>query len=271
MLARLSMMAIRPRWSMPIMNTLTGINRDMLRAACGRCRSWLWIAYAIVLVWGAVTILGKTYFDESNALEAMKTCDMTVNMRSDGQPIPEDKIDALADSFPFIHIRAQRDAICDVFSKCDTDPQTGLKLFRKGLDADGSKNSHVIALTCAVYLARAQQRPVTDSKAGVLEKQDAERILAHLDPAKEPDADVRKVALRTLSDLTVLTDDKGVDRYSKLPEGTTGSVKTHADTFNGKPVLLIRWSSPETALAWWKQFAAGKDLWDMAQQRFVVP
>jgi hypothetical protein len=233
----------------------------------GGLPTWLWIAFAVVVIVGVIGIGGRQRFAENAAFEAMKTCEATAE---DTTPRKQ-KLDGLNDYYPILHIAAQRDAVCDVFSQCDTQPLRGLKLFRKGLDAESNKSSRIVALACAVYLARAQTHPVAEFEPGVLEKEDFERILAHLDPAKESDVEVRRVALRALSDLTVLGDEKGVERYEKMPAGKDGTVKTHPDKLNGKNVVLVRWSTPEAALAWWAENAKPPAQWDAHAQRFTIP
>ena len=257
---------------------------------------WLLAAFALVFVLGVILVGGKAHFDENAAFDAMSNC----GARLFEKVIRDERYsnylnlirDGTHDGFGNIHVNAQRDGVSRVVSICDVDPATGLRLFRRALD-NGNVSAKLVALYCANFLARSQNRPAPESVKGVLEAEDFARILTKLDPVKEADEEVRLVALKAMSDLVVLLQTTAKERYEKLPadsavpvaaatdaakksdepkesEDLFKSIKTHEEKLDGKAVLLIRWTSPGLARAWWKEQAAG-GAWDKERQRFVIP
>lgn len=255
---------------------------------------WLLATFALVFVMGAILVVNKPRIDEKAAYEAMSGCDARLFEKVNRDERYSNYLhlirDGTHDGFGSIHVNAQRDGIARVVSICDVEPATGLRLFRRALDG-GNVSAKLVALYCANFLARSQGRPEPENVKGVLEAEDFNRILSKLDPANEPDEEVRLAALRAMADLVVLTQATAKERYEKLPadaavsdaakkaeaptapkegEDVYKSIKTHEEKWDGKPVLQIRWSSPALARAWWKAQAGG-GAWDKARQRFVIP
>lgn len=189
-------------------------------------------AFAVVIVAGAVSILGHAHFAENANFESMKDAEAHVNPdlreRGDDGQVYTVKPNGLADGYAIIKIDKERDNIAAIVSICDrTDPALGLRLFRRALESN-NKSAKLIALYCADYLAHSQATPSQRLK-GVLEASDVDHIVALLDAKNEPDLEVRKYALRALSDLVVLTDaaavaaveanSKADSKYTKISDG----------------------------------------------------
>ncbi|MEI6235726.1 MAG: hypothetical protein WCT04_21935 [Planctomycetota bacterium] len=274
--------------------------------------TWLIVAFGITLVAGAVLILGRAHFAENSLYDSMTTCDAFVKPdigeRGESGKFESVRPNGLGDGYALIRIRKERESIASLVALCDRDdPIAGRRLFRKALDT-GNKSAKIVALHCANYLAHSQTTPAPRADIGVLESEDFDRLLAKLDSTKEIDADVRKAALRAMSDLVIITnsaavtaftaDSKAETRYTVVTDAVreatmktldadakeSGDVEKetrdkrrdikivlHSDTLNGKPVLLIRWSTPGLALAWWKENVKEGAKWDNALQRFVFP
>ncbi len=271
---------------------------------------WLIAAVLVVLAIGAVLILGRGYFAESAAFDAMTSCDAKISPylreRAEDGNFVWTKPNGTDDNFGSIRINAHRDEIAAIVSLCESDPPLALRLFEKALKSD-SKSAKIVALYCANYLARSQTtpQPVRDEKGrivtGVLDASHFELMKGLLE--KGNDLDVRKAALRAVSDLVIITNSKAIDE-AKNPKAESTFAKistemeaaaitdveppdpkedkdtkdktrdlkivTRKETLNGHEVLLVRWSTPALALAWWKEYAKDGH-WDKDEQRFVVP
>ncbi len=193
----------------------------------------LMIAFALVILAGAVSILGHARFAENANFESMKDAEAHVNPdlreRGDDGQVYTVKPNGLADGYAIIKIDKERENIAAIVSLCDsTDPAQGLRLFRRALESN-NKSAKLVALYCADYLAHSQTSPSPQRLKGVLEVSDVEHIVALLDAKSEPDLEVRKYALHALSDLVVLTDagaiaaveanSKADNKYTKISDG----------------------------------------------------
>ncbi len=252
---------------------------------------FVWLFGALILVVGLVLYLGREKFDEDAAFITMTNCNAHLYERNaagkgrqSSSPYIRSLRDGLDDSFAIKHASEDRDGLAHVVELCDTQPQTGLRLFRRAMDSE-SASAKIVALYCSTFLARSQVRPQPDTKHGVLEAEDFARILKAANPATESNFEVRASAMKAISDLTVITNIKDKERYEKLPPMTnltpapnqpseydSGSreVKTKESTLNGEKVLLVRWSHLDLAQAWLNTHAKDGAAWDKEKQRYVI-
>jgi len=276
----------------------------------------LWVVLGVVLSAGILGLSLRGMWRESTYWDAMQTCEA----KGPGYPVKEPgsdnfyiKPNGTYDRYGLLRINRHREEIAAIVGLCDTDSAFAHKLFIKAL-REGNPSARMVALYCANFLARAQERPYPAREKGVLDASDFELIAEQMNYAQRNEVksnsaeaiDVRKAALSAFSDLIVITNPQALadfDKSKDAPPYSTVSpameeaakaafsdeiskdeqpIKEDRDkskeikialrkaAFNGKPVLLIRWSSPTLAHEWWK--AHGKDgKWDGDVQRFVIP
>jgi hypothetical protein len=212
------------------------------------------------------------------ALTAMNDCEASVLPGS----ILAEANDGLSDAYGLVKFRMHQSEITKLLSLCETDPPLGLRIFREAMDR-GNVSAKLVAMNSAFYLTLHKQ----------LEAEDFQRIVSHLPPdgTARPDSaadkdgqaivsDLRRVAQRAVSDLTVIEDVGHAASYEVLPEGLPkpppdgrpARVQTRQSRVSGfdEPVLLVRWSDAEVAYKWW-QAVAKQGHWDKEKQRFVIP
>ena len=264
------------------------------------------LVVGLALIFGRDRLAENATFDAMNNSEA--AIRHVLHERDENKDYVKVFPNGLAEDYGLVRINKEREAIAAYMSLCDrADPATGLRLFRRAF-AEGNKSAKLVAISCANYLAHSQTTPAPQTEKGVLEASDFKLLLDSLDLKKEPDLDIRKAALHAVSDLVVIvnaaainalsTDPKAQTPYTKISDAMLKvtqdnldadtskedatkekkafdrrrdiKVALHKDLVNTKPVLLVRWSSPTLALAWWNEFAKdGK--WDQDMQRFVLP
>jgi hypothetical protein len=216
----------------------------------------LYVAFILVIVIGALIFLTRetrlvngTYNDISNAEAA------TIKYKKGkGQ---EEKLvdvnDGLLDEYGSVVIKANNESVGSFLSLCDINPPAALQVFRRSLD-DGNKSAKMIALYSTFYMV----------PKCALDDKDLQRVIDRLDPDKEKDDDIRRVAQKTLSDLIVIkSSDK--TKFEALP----ADIKSSGDDWPANNVVVreekrgdvtqlrVRWSNPNTAFAWWKLHGAG--------------
>jgi len=236
------------------------------------------VAFLGVLAVGILLGATRELRTEVAALKAINECEATAWASEDG----------LSDAYGLVQFRLQRAEVAAYLSLCETNPKLALRVFRQALDK-GNTSGKLVAMYSAAYLTAHKQ----------LEDSDFQRILAQLKPevketAPSPNplpqgerqADLRKVAQRVVSDLTVIDDTAHPSRYEVVPAGLPPPAKGVKDPESeprphkvqtgeeklqdsGQAVLYVRWSSPDVALKWWEDMAA-KGRWDKDLQRFVI-
>jgi hypothetical protein len=165
--------------------------------------------------------------------------------------------DGLLDEYGSVVIKANNESVGNYLSLCDTNPPAALKIFRRSLD-EGNKSAQLIGLYSLFYLV---------PKCAV-EPADLQRVIDRLDPDKEKDDDIRRVAQKTLSDLLLIkSSDK--TKFEALPpeikssgdEWPTNNVLIREEKRGDTAQLRVRWSNPNTAFAWWKQHSGANGRW----------
>ena len=217
----------------------------------------------LMLIIAGVIFLGmRQSLRESAAYNAIQNCDAFTLKQKDkeGKTVTHD--DGLSEMFGLIQFKNNDAEISKLFSYCETDPDIALNVYRRAM-TQGNSSAKTIAAYSAFLLANR----------GVLEASDFALLRKCLDKAEN--FEVRKVAQRAVSDLTVLKRIDASDKYEVLPAmPTAGSdepsrrVATHKESLNGVEVLYPRWSTPDLADAW---MTANAGAWDMKLQRFVIP
>jgi len=132
---------------------------------------------------------------------------------------------------------------------------------------EGNRNSRMVGLGAAFYLA--QRKHMTQA--------DWERLVARLNPERESELDVRRVAQRSIADLLLIKERPAKGALLATPEGfketdsEAPTARTELRDFNyeGAKYFQVRWTSPALAFAWLQQHGkSGK--WDEKLQRFII-
>jgi hypothetical protein len=173
----------------------------------------------------------------------------------------------LLDEYGSVSVKNNSETVGSFLSLCDINPPAALQIFRKSMD-DGNKSARLIALYSTFFLV----------PKCALDKEDLQRIIVRLDPDKENDADVRRVAQKTLSDLVLIKNVAGKTTYEALPpdiksssdEWPSNNVVVREEKTADGSQLRVRWSNPNTAFAWWKQHGE-KGHWSPERNAWEIP
>ena len=247
----------------PVAADMVPSNDKEIEAKDGRgLPLWLKLSFAVCIALGALMWLTRQSRTESGAYSAISSCDASVLAESDG----------LKDLYGLVQFKSNSSEVANFMSLCASDPDLARRVFRRALD-EGNKSARLIALSSAFYLSAN------------LQKEDIERIVRHLSAETEKEADVRRAAQRVLSDLTVIKDAGEASKYQAVPDGLpepaagapSHSIQTKEETWSKEQVLLVRWTDPELANAWWKGIGSTGALTAMNEgekglerQRFVI-
>lgn len=223
---------------------------------------------AVVGVLVAGILLGSTreLRIESAAQNALADCGATTEPETDG----------LSDNYGIVRFQSHIAEIDSYLSLCETNPKLALRIFREALGGKLGVSGELVALQSAFYLTSHKQ----------LESNDFQVILGLME-TEGTVAEMRKVAQRVVSDLTVIEDVEHARSYEIIPAGLPPPVTDPKDkdshpkphkvqtkeeklTASGKAVVLVRWSSPDVAAKWWETMAT-QGHWDAELQRFVIP
>ena len=220
---------------------------------------------AILIVLGIVIAVLRPGLNEASVYSGMQGADTKLFSQkdSDGKPVVIN--DGLNEMFGLVEFHNNDADVSRYYTYCGSDPKMALRVFRKAM-TEGNVSSKIIAAHGSLFLA----------ESGALEASDYELLRGALDPAQPPE--VRKVAQRAVSDLTALKSVDAAARYEEIPSDVPAPEKgdparkiaTHKEALFGTPVLYVRWTSPDLAVAWLKANAP-KGAWDAKQQRFVIP
>ncbi|MGD0088960.1 MAG: hypothetical protein ABSE73_03500 [Planctomycetota bacterium] len=238
---------------------------------------WLIVAFLGVLFAGILLGATREWREEQEALQALNDCEATV-LKPNGVSVD----DGLSDHYGLVHFRSHRREITTYLSLCETQPQLALRIFRKAMST-GNNSAKLVALYSAFYLTSHKKLEDRDKQ---LEDKDFQLILACMRPV-EQESEQQKVAMRVVSDLTVIDDPGHASRYQLVPSGLPPPAKDPKDKDSEppphkvqiteetlrdfeKPVLCVTWSSPVVAFRWWESMAA-QGHWDRELQRFVIP
>jgi hypothetical protein len=217
----------------------------------------LTIAFILLIGAGVLLLATRDMFAENAAFNAISTSEASV--------LPEEN--GTTDFYGMVQFRKNSDDVADLLSLCEMKPEIARRVFHRALK-DGNKQARMIAIHSANFLAGAGKFDAEDFKA----------LLARLDPAVEAEADVRKVAQRRISELTILTNVKNEEKYNALPanlpplgeKAPSYAIRTRKQKIGFNEVLAVRWSNDALASAWWKENAAA-GAWDAKQNCFVIP
>lgn len=214
-------------------------------------------AFVGLLVAGILLAATRGLRQEVAALKALNGCAATV--------LPKVE-DGLSDTYGLVQFQMHRAEVGEYLSLCEMKPALALKVFREAMDK-GNASAKLVAMYSAFYL----------TQRGQLDGEDLERIAEHLGKDREPD--LRKVAQRALSDLTVIDDVAHPTQYEALPvplpkpgeDAQPHKVQTKEEKLRstGKQVLLVRWSDADLAEKWWQVWAK-QGRWDQGLQRLVI-
>ncbi len=225
----------------------------------------------LLIAVGAIVISARPKMLKSNAFEALQHCEATV-FRPNNAERKAQTDDGLNELYGVIHIKQDKPELSHYFSYCETDPELALEVYRRAMK-EGNLSAKTIAAYSSFFLA----------SRGVFEASDFDLLRkclqkGELKDNKDPNVDLRKVAQRALSDLTVIKNVKDASRYEELPpnlpprgsEEKSRAIKTRTEQLGGQDVLYVRWSSAEVAEGWWTANGS-KGAWDPKLKRFVIP
>ena len=232
------------------------------------------VVCVLMIAAGAMLMLARPAQIKSSSFSAMETCDATtykpmqqVPGERESKPVPVEN--GLSEKYGLIQIKANKAELSRLFTYCETEPALALEIYRRAM-AQGNASAKTIAAYSSYFLA----------VRGVLEASDFELLRKCLE--KSPDAekttDLRKVAQRAISDLTVIKSARDAAKYEEVPANMAPiavgelarAIKTNPEKFDGQDVLFVRWSSADVAEAWWNVHGP-KGAWDEKLQRFVIP
>ncbi len=190
------------------------------------------VAFAIVLVGGAVLIFGRDHFAENAMFDSINGSEAVIRHvlhEKDGSgKYVAIKPNGLAEDYGLVRINKERESVAAYISLCDrVDPAAGLRLFRRAM-TEGTKSAKLVAIHSANYLAHSQPTPAPQAEKGVLEASDFKLLLDAMDLKKEPDMDVRKAALHAVSDLTVIVNPSAIAALKADPKAETNYTKVSA-------------------------------------------
>jgi len=232
---------------------------------------WLYLAFLLAIACGITVYFGREPWLAAKIYRDLNNSGASLVRGSEkdrsGRVIDYDINDGIDDRFGIVQFRESAASIASLMSQCETHPRMAQQIFRRCMD-EGNKSARLVALKSAFFLI-AQNH---------LEQPDLERIIASIDGSREKDPEVRKAAQRALADMIVLKDVTGKLKYEALPaeipksegEWPSPRIETLEETRDGAKQLRIRWSNPDTALAWWKQYGA-KGKWSPVESAWVIP
>lgn len=234
--------------------TLNTIIPKPIQLACG----------ALILI-GALVLVTRPGFTESSLYSGLQGADakLFAQKDKDGKSVPIN--DGSHELFGMVQFHNNDAEVARYYTYCESKPEMALRVFRKAM-TEGNASAKIIAAHGSLFLA----------ESGTLEASDYELLRKCMD--KSESADVQKVAQRAVSDLTVIKSVDAPAKYEEVPADlpAAGSddpprkVATHKEELFNVPVLYVRWSSPDVAVAWLNANAA-KGAWDGKLQRFVIP
>jgi hypothetical protein len=231
----------------------------------------LYIAFLVAIVGGITLYAGREPWLASklysDANEASASVVKHIYRNRDERVVEEDIINGFDDRFGIVQFRAHADSVAKLLSQCEENPALATKVVRRCMD-EGNKNARLIAMYAAFFLISKNQ----------LDRSDIDRLLSCIDGSKEKDADVRKAAQRMLSEFILLKDASAKLKYEALPndipksegEWPSPRIETSEESRKDTKQLRVRWSNPDTALAWWKQHG-DKGSWSAADHAWVIP
>jgi hypothetical protein len=218
----------------------------------------------LFIVLGGIYLAMRQGLRESAAYNAIQNCDaVTLKQKDkDGKAVTHD--DGLSEMYGLIQFKSNDAEIGRLFTYCETNPEIALSVYRRAM-TQGTPSAKVIAAYSAFFIANR----------GVFEASDYALLRKCLD--KSENIEVRKVAQRAISDLTIMKRVDAPGKYEEIPnmppagsEELARKVATHKESLNGQDVLYARWSTPDLADAWLTANTAS-GAWDMKLQRFVIP
>lgn len=218
-------------------------------------------AFAVVLIGGAAFGLSRKARQESEFFNALSNSGATL-LTFKGAP----EKNGLEDMYAVVEFQQHRESITRFFGYCETSPEVARNVFRRAMD-EGNRNSRMVALSAAFYLANTHS--VTEA--------DWERLVSRLNPERESEVDVRRVAQRSIADLLLIKERSAKGALLATPEGfketdsEAPTARTELRDFNveGAKYYQARWTSPALAFAWLQQHGKnGK--WNEKMQRFVI-
>lgn len=218
-------------------------------------------AFAAVLLGGAAYGLSRSARLESEFYNAISNCGATL------LPIKGSvEKNGLEDMYAVVEFQTNRDSITRFLGFCETSPEIARNVFRRAMD-EGNRNSRMVGLSAAFYLAQSKH----------MTQADWERVTSRLNPERESELDVRRVAQRTVADLILIKDRPAKGLLLSTPEGfketdsEAPSARTELRDFNymGAKYFQVRWTSAALTFAWLQQHGkTGK--WDDSLQRFII-
>jgi hypothetical protein len=228
----------------------------------------------LMIAAGAVLMLARPAQIKSSTFNAMETCDATtykvmqkVQGDRDSKLAPIEN--GLSEKYGLIQIKANKAELSRLFTYCETEPALALEIFHRAMK-QGNASARTIAAYSTYFLAMR----------GVLDASDFELLRKCLEKGAdaEKNTDLRKVAQRAISDLTVIKSAKDAAKFEVVPASMAPiaageldrAIKTNPEKFDGQDVLFIRWSSADVAEAWWTVHGPN-GAWDAKLQRFVIP
>jgi len=218
-------------------------------------------AFAVVLLGGGAFGFSRNARQESEFFNALSNCGATL--------LPYKGViekNGLEDMYAVVEFQQNRDAITRFFGYCETSPDVARNVFRKAMD-EGNRNSRMVGLSAAFYLAQTKH----------MTQADWERLVARLNPERESEIDVRRVAQRSIADLLLIKERPAKGTFLATPEGfketdseaPTARTELRDFNFEGSKYYQARWTSPALAHAWLQQHSkTGK--WDEKLQRYII-
>lgn len=218
-------------------------------------------AFAVVLIGGSAFGFSRNSRLESEFFNALSNCGATL--------LPYKGViekNGIEDMYAVVEFQQNRESITRFFGYCETSPDVARNVFRRCMD-EGNRNSRMVGLSAAFYLA--QRKHLTQA--------DWERLVARLNPERESEIDVRRVAQRSIADLLLIKERPAKGALLATPEGfketdsEAPTARTELRDFNyeGAKYFQVRWTSSALAFAWLQQHGkSGK--WDEKLQRFII-
>ena len=195
---------------------------------------------------------------------AIENCEATTFKPFDRDRKPQPVEDGLNEMYGLVQFKNNKAELARLFSYCDLFPQIALNVYRRAMNGS-NPNAQSVAAYSSFFLANR----------GVFEASDFELLRKCIDKGKP--IDLRKVAQRAISDLTIIKTLNEPGKYEEIPpmaprtpEELSRQIKTDKQKLNGLDVLCVRWSSADVADAWWTA-QASKGAWDTQLKIFVIP
>lgn len=219
-------------------------------------------AFAAVLLGGAAYGLSRSARLESEFYNAISNSGATLLPLRSGTP----EKNGLEDMYAVVEFQAHRESITRFLGFCETSPEIARTVFRRAMD-EGNRNSRMVGLGAAFYLAQAKNMTPADW----------ERVVARLNPERESEVDVRRVAQRSISDLLLIKERSAKGLLLATPDGfketdsdaPVAHIELRDFNYMDGKYYQIRWTSAALAHAW-LQVHGKNGKWNDSLQRFII-